>query len=97
MDYVAKQVYIKVIREMGSVTKREEKEERMLYLFEDHIRTKFHTFPLDEIMSISFKRMTGEGGILYIHTTHGVYSYQVLSNPEAFIKEVRFYLGDGSI
>lgn len=96
MEYVIKQAYMKVIREVSSIGKSERKEERWIYLYEDNIRTKYHTFPLENMLGITFKPMTGEGGILYLHTNHGVYSYQVLSSPQAFIKEVRLYLEGSS-
>lgn len=85
-SFIKSQPYIKVIRQVDRIEKREIREQRYLYLYEDRLESKFHSFTLSEIMDLSFKKLQGDGGILFIHTDHGVYSYTVNSSPECFME-----------
>lgn len=93
MSYIVKQAYNKVIREINSIELKKHTETRYLYLYEDKITTKYREFPLSEIMDLSFKNMQGGGGLLFLHTDHGVYSYHVVSSPAAFIEACKDLIG----
>jgi len=92
MKIIAKQPYIKVIREVSSIGKSEREEERTLYLHEEKIVTAFHEFPLHEVFDLSYRKIGEKGGLLFIHTNHGVYSYTVTSSPEKFIVACKNYM-----
>ena len=85
-EYIVKQPYIKVIREVGSVGKIEYADHRELYLYPDKLVSAYHTFSIDEVLDLSFKDIKGEGGLLFVHTDHGVYSYTLESSPEQLLK-----------
>lgn len=83
---LAEQPYVKVVRAVDWNSQKQTEEARMLYLYEDRLLTKHREFPIDSIYDISYRRIGKEGGLLYIHTDRGVYSYIVKSSPEKFIR-----------
>src|SRR5690625_7164674 len=58
----------------------------------DKIVTERREFPLKDVFDLSFRKIGTEGGILFIHTNHGVYSYTVTSSPLSFIHTCKSYL-----
>ncbi|MBD1380554.1 hypothetical protein [Metabacillus arenae] len=59
--------------------------EYSLLLFEDRVISHHHQFLLRDVFDMSFKPMSGKYGFLYLHTNQGVFAYQVLTHPQAFI------------
>ena len=47
------------------------------------------TFLIKDVLDISYRIISKEIGFLYLHTTRGMYSFQMRSNPEQFIKEFK--------
>ena len=92
MSFIAKQPYSKVIREVSSIEKSEIEEQRFLYLYENKIVTAHREFPLANIFDVSYRQIGKTGGLLFIHTNHGVYSYTVKSSPETFMNIVKNYI-----
>jgi len=90
--YIARQPYFKVIRQLSSIEQKEIKDERNIYLYIDKIVTERREFPLKDVFDLSFRKIGTEGGILFIHTNHGVYSYTVTSSPLSFIHTCKSYL-----
>jgi len=86
MAYIIKQPYWKVIREVQSIEQKKTTETRYIYLYEDKITTKYHEFPMEKMLDVSFKKMQSGGGLLFLHTDHGVYSYHVPASPSKFIE-----------
>lgn len=85
MRLIATQPYIKVIRKFDRIEKKVWEEKRWIYLFDCKIVTSYREFPLEEVLDISYRRIGTDGGLLLIHTTGGLFSYTLKSNPEAFI------------
>lgn len=85
MDWIAKQPYVKVLREVDGLEQKKVQEQRFLYLYPDRIVTKYHSFSIEKVLDISYKKIAGKGGILYLHTLSGVYPYLVTDDPQAFI------------
>lgn len=48
-------------------------------------------FTLNQVMDVSYKPFSSEAGILYLHTTKGVYPYNIHSHPQEFINAFRSY------
>ena len=94
MDVIAKQPYIKMIRKVSSVKQIDIEHERYIQLFPDKIMTEHREFLLPDVFDLSFRKIGEEGGILFIHTNHSVYSYTVKSSPEAFIQTCKMYIGN---
>lgn len=86
MDWIAKQPYVKVLREVSGLEQRKVQEQRFLYLYPDRIVTKYRSFPIQEVLDISYKNIAGKDGMLYLHTLSGVYPYLVTEAPQAFIE-----------
>jgi len=89
MHFIAEQPYVKVHREVSSIDQQNVEYERKLYLYEDKIVTKHREFPIKEVFDISYRLIGGSGGLLYLHTSKGVYSYTVKSSPQAFVHAFR--------
>ena len=90
---LAVQKYMVVKRELDFMNFKQKiiKEERNMYLYHDKITTKYHEFPLKAVFDISYKPLGKDGGILYLHTNKGVFSYHVDSDALTFIKIFKQY------
>ena len=86
MEWIAKQPYIKIQREVNSIEQKDVEQERFIYLYQDKVVTKRREFPLPDVLDMSYREIAGEGGLLYLHTMAGVYSYTVKSSPGEFIE-----------
>ncbi|MDO7905568.1 hypothetical protein Q5741_03980 [Paenibacillus sp. JX-17] len=91
MAWIARQPYTKVQRSIMDAAQITVHEERMLYLFPDRVQTRHREFELGQVFDMSFRPMgpEGGGGMLYLHTYQGVFSYTVESHPESFIQAFR--------
>ncbi|MEN1968628.1 hypothetical protein WMZ97_11215 [Lentibacillus sp. N15] len=91
MDPIATQMYEIVERVVTGLEKKEYKRVESMHLYQDRIVTAKYDFPLHEILDISYRKMGDQGGLLYLHTNSGLYSYLVASSPMEFIRVYRGY------
>src|SRR5699024_6612157 len=91
MHLIAQHPYIKTEKNITSTTKYETEHDRTIYLYSDKVVTYRREFPIEEVMDFSYREMTNHGGMLYLHTTQGVFSYVVKSSPEVFIETYKSY------
>src|SRR5699024_4709543 len=84
-NYIEKQPYIKVIREIGSVEKTSYKDKRNLYLYKDKLVTAYRTFNLENVLDIAYKDITVKSRILIVQINHGVYSYMLETSSSSYI------------
>lgn len=89
MEWIAKQQYVKVQREVIDLEQKDIEHERFIYLYPDRVVTKHRTFPIQEVMDMSYRKIAGEGGLLYLHTIGGVFSYTVKTSPGKFVEAFR--------
>ncbi|WP_121616087.1 hypothetical protein [Virgibacillus halodenitrificans] len=86
MYLIARQPYSKVERVISSAGQQHIKHQRMMYMYEEEIVTQYHTFPLEIVNDVSFRKINGSGGLLYLHTMKGVFTYMVAQPPYLFIQ-----------
>jgi hypothetical protein len=87
VEVLAKQEYIKVERIVNSLEQVDMEHKRYLSLYKDKVTSYHREFPIKEVLDMSYRQIGGEGaGLLYLHTTRGVYSYTVKSSPMHFIE-----------
>jgi len=86
MNLLAEQPYIKVERQVTSINQTEIEHVRKMYLYDEKIVTRHREFLIEEVMDMSYRPIGGSGGLLYIHTIRGVFSYTVKTSPEPFIQ-----------
>ncbi|MCQ6557457.1 hypothetical protein [Paenibacillus mendelii] len=86
MSWIAVQPYYKVHREIIFNEQRTVLQDREMYLYPDKIVTRFRVFGIEQVFDLSYRRMGGQDGILYLHTNRGVYSYTVKEDPSGFIE-----------
>lgn len=48
-------------------------------------------FALNQVLDVSYKPFSSEAGILYLHTTQGVFPFFIHSNPQIFIETFRSF------
>ena len=91
MYLLAVQPYIKVHREINHLEQITFEQERTIKLYNDKIVTHHREFDLTKVLDISYKGIDDEGGLLYLHTSGGLYSYMVKTSPQKFIESFKEY------
>ncbi|MBC5635388.1 hypothetical protein H8S33_00990 [Ornithinibacillus sp. BX22] len=87
MTLLAEQEYFKIERKVDRITQVDVEHKRYLKLYTDKIQSKHREFPIKDVLDISYREIGGEGaGLLYLHTTRGVFSYTLKSSPRHFIE-----------
>lgn len=86
MQLIAEQSYIKVVREVSSIEQKNIEEPRKMVLYDEKIVTQHREFPVKDVLDISYRFIGPDGGLLYLHTTKGVYSYIVKTSPKSFVE-----------
>lgn len=81
--------YMKVIRTIEDNHQYHKEEEHKIILSSERIQTSFDTFLLEEVLDISYRVLSQEMGLLYLHTIRGMYSFTVRTSPHLFIKEFK--------
>lgn len=85
MRWLASQDYYQVQRQVADGRQERIVSNRKLDLYHDRITTHRREFPLREVFDMSYRRIGGEIGMLYLHTSIGVFSYTVNTHPGDFI------------
>jgi len=80
------QQYFTVTRKIVDGTQVVLHEEQLLKMYEDKITTSASTFSFSDVHDISFRKLTKELGILYLHTNQGLFPYKVREEPRCFIE-----------
>ncbi|KNE21354.1 hypothetical protein [Virgibacillus pantothenticus] len=91
MSLIAKQPYFKMERVVTSLQQEDIKQERMLYLYSNKVITHRREFHIEDVLDFSYREISNQGGILYLHSLQGLYTYTVESSPEEFIQTFRKY------
>lgn len=91
MNLIAKHPYVKTERKLTSTMQFEVDHDRFIYLYHDKVVTKNRQFPIENVIDFSFREIKGEGGILYLHTIMGLYTYVVKTSPEKFIASYKHH------
>lgn len=91
MQLIAKHPYIKTEKKMTSIGQHEIEHDRCIYLYDEKVVTEHRTFPIEDVMDFSYRKILNHGGMLYLHTRQGVYTYIVKDSPESFIEAYRAY------
>lgn len=85
MERLAGHPYYKVQREVRKLEQENVEYKREIILYEDKVETKYRTFPIETVLDMSYREMPDGEGLLYLHTTRGVFSYMVKDEPAAFL------------
>lgn len=91
MKLIAQHPYVKIERKIMNFEQTEIEHSRMISLYEGKVVTEYREFPIHLVTDFSYKVIANQGGILYLHTLGGLYTYQVKSSPEAFIAAYKAY------
>ncbi|WP_227394609.1 hypothetical protein [Jeotgalibacillus aurantiacus] len=66
--------------------------EKFLQLYDDKLSDEINDFFLHEILDLSYREGSRNFGLLYVHTTKGLYPYKVREHPASFIEKVEGHL-----
>lgn len=80
------QQYFTVTRKIVNGTQVVLHEEQLLKMYEDKITSSASTFSFSDVHDVSFRKLTKELGILYLHTNQGLFPYKVREEPLCFIE-----------
>lgn len=86
MKWIVRTPYYKVERAIINGEQRIVEEERWLLLFADSLHTKHRQFALIDVHDISYRMTAPDNGMLYLHTKHGVYMYQIKDYPSHLVE-----------
>lgn len=88
-DWIAALAYQKVGRELSEDGQHAIVQERTMYMYRDGIATKYRRFRIVEVLDMSYRSIGTEGGLFYLHTTRGVFTYMVAVDPVDFMARFR--------
>lgn len=91
MKCIAQHPYIKIERKLTGLEQIQIEHSRVIYLYEEKVVTQNREFPIGVVTDFSYKKIANEGGVLYLYTLGGMYTYQVKSSPEEFIAAYKEY------
>lgn len=91
MKLIAQQPYVKIERQVTTNKQIAIEHSRIIYLYEEKVVTQNREFPISIVTDLSYREIANQGGILYLHTMRGLYTYQVKSSPEIFIAAYKAY------
>ena len=79
--------YIEIERQIDFYFQMKQIEKQFeLQLTMDGIISERHKFKLQHVYDVSHKPFSFGGGLLYLHTNQGVFSFQIQENPLNFIQ-----------
>ncbi|MEI7026197.1 hypothetical protein [Paenibacillus sp. y28] len=84
-DRIAELPYFKVERRISGKSQQTLVLERL----KDKIVTCRREFPVRDVLDISYRKLGGEEGIVYLHTQQGVFPYTVNKEPHKLIDEYK--------
>lgn len=79
-------LYLTVKRKIKDNEQIFEEKEELLRIYTDRITTASDRFLIEDVLDISFRSFSNQNGLLYLHTTRGVYSYRTSQQPEKLMK-----------
>jgi hypothetical protein len=78
--------YNTVERIMGWYDQKTKRTVHNIHLYADTISTANNTFKLEHVHDMSYKPFSSGAGFFYLHTTQGVFTYEVDTDPTHFIR-----------
>ncbi|MDQ0228944.1 hypothetical protein [Metabacillus malikii] len=85
MNRIAQISYHVVTRTIKHNELLHEETEHFLVLFENQIVSNECAFYIEEVLDMSYRNFSNQMGLLYLHTTKGLFSYTIKDNPATFI------------
>lgn len=95
MSLLAKHAYIKVEKHVSGLRMERIRQERTLYLYRDKIVTKHREIAMDDVRDLSFRKMSGSGGVLYVHAAQGMFTYPMTERPDELLAAYHAYIKNG--
>lgn len=89
MNVISSHPYIKIEREIKGNQQCVIKTKKWIILYQNKIETASQLFWLKDVFDISFKSLGDNDGFLYLHTSKGLFPYQVDADPTHLIDEFK--------
>lgn len=81
--------YISVQRVVDRLQQTNLKTYHSICLFTDRITTSTRTFLLQHVFDLSYRPFSGPTGLFYLHTHEGVFTFEIVEEPENFISRFK--------
>ncbi|WP_153722055.1 hypothetical protein [Sporosarcina cascadiensis] len=81
--------YISIQRVVDRLEQTYHKSFHSISLFQDRITTSHRTFPLKDVFDLSYRPFSGQTGLFYLHTHEGVFTFEIIDEPELFIRHFK--------
>ncbi|MEK3890267.1 hypothetical protein [Bacillus sp. FSL K6-3431] len=81
--------YIKIRRTIELNQQKYIKTEYCISLYENKITTSSNQFKLESVFDVSYRPFSDKFGFLYLHTSQGVFAFEISSDPYYFMEKVR--------
>ncbi|MCZ2257885.1 hypothetical protein [Sporosarcina sp. G11-34] len=91
-EIISTVTYSTVERIMGWYDQKTKRSFHCIHLYSETISTAKNTFKLEHVHDMSYKPFSSGAGFFYLHTSQGVFSFEIDSDPNNFIhayKELR--------
>ena len=82
---IATLTYIVVERKMGWYDQTTSRTIHKIHLYADNISTAKGIYKLEHVHDLSYKPFSGGTGLFYLHTSQGVFTFEVDCDPTDFI------------
>jgi hypothetical protein len=89
VDAISYMPFVKVHRMIKNGQLMVWEERHTIKLTVQYVETPSHQFSLENVHDVSFKEFSTKEGILYLHTSQGVFPFQVKERPHWFINRFK--------
>ncbi|WP_158737529.1 hypothetical protein [Alteribacillus sp. YIM 98480] len=86
---LASQEIIVIEQKIEWLQKTQSEYRDFIHLYSHLIKAGEHTYSLKEVFDISYRWSPGQIGFLYLHTTGGVRTFHIQSDPSYFVQQFR--------
>lgn len=84
---LAQQEIIHVEQTIDGLEKKQIEYNDSLSLYKDFLETRYHQYSIRDVFDISYRWNPGQIGFLYLHTTGGVRTFYIKTDPSPFIQQ----------
>lgn len=93
-ESISSLTYFTTERSIEWFQQKQKQTARTLCLYKDSITSKDHIFLIDHVHDVSYRPFSNGTGLFYLHTNRGVFTFEVETPPDEFIKCYKQIKGD---
>ncbi|MBM7633912.1 hypothetical protein [Geomicrobium sediminis] len=78
-----------IVQKIGAIEKHTEHYDTDMVLYDDCITIDHESFVIEKVFDVSYRYQEGEIGFFYLHTSQGVRTFYIKTDPSDFIASFR--------